>query len=191
MSYIQSLDLAILIKLNHFFASFGIWNKIFAEYLIYLLPILLLILWFWPDKKENRAQKTALRALFCVILAWPILASLIGHLVNRPRPFNVSGVHELVFHRPDYSFPSDHAAALFAVSLSFYLSGYKKLSYFVFLSAIIISFFRIATGIHWPTDIFGGLIVGFVSALIIHFLDSYLNHIYNFVINIAKKVKLA
>ncbi|AKM82124.1 TPA: phosphatase PAP2 family protein [Candidatus Berkelbacteria bacterium] len=187
MDKIQSLDLKVLLKLNHIFANWGFLNKFLAEYLTYSLPLILIALWFWPEN----AKKVALRAGFSVILAWPILASTIGKLVNRDRPFNSGGVQELIFHRPTVSFPSDHAAALFAVAMSFYLSGYKKLSYAMFAIAAVTCFFRVATGIHWPTDILAGVVVGLLSAWIIKLLDEYLDVAYNWLINIAKKIRLA
>lgn len=187
MEAIQNFDVSLLTWLNNFFSAHGgIINKIFAEYFIYLLPVILIIVWFKLNDK-----KPALRALFSVILAWPIIAAIIGKLVNRPRPFEVENVTELVFHRPTYSFPSDHAAALFAVAMSFYFSGYKKLSYWMLVFAFVISFFRVSTAIHWPTDIFGGIIVGVISAYIIKLLDKKLEKVYDWIINLAKKVGLA
>lgn len=186
MQTIQNWDLQILLKLNHVFTHAGFWNKFFAEYLTYSLPLILLIAWFWSEK----TKKPAIRAFFSVILAWPILATIIGHFVYRRRPFESGGVQELVFHRPTYSFPSDHAAALFAVAFSFYFSGLKKLSYLMFTIAILVSFFRVATAIHWPTDILSGLAIGLFSAWLIKIFDSYLDGVYDAIIKIMKKVKL-
>jgi undecaprenyl-diphosphatase len=186
---ISAWDLNVLLKLNNAFSHFnGFLNKFLAEYLTYILPIVLLVLWFNPQEK---AKKTVLRAVTSVILAWPILSYSIGHLVNRQRPFDITGVQELVFHRPTFSFPSDHAATLFAVAMSFYLSGYKKLSYFMFAIAIVICFFRVATGIHWPTDILAGAAIGLLSAWIIQILDGILDPAYEFIINKFQKIKLA
>jgi len=185
---IKDLDLKILLSLNHFFAIHGgFLNKFLAEYLTYSLPIILVVLWFWNEK----AKKVALRAGFSAILAWPVFAMIINKFVRRPRPFNISGVQELVFHRPDTSFPSEHAAALFAVAMSLYLSGYKKLSYVMFVVAIVVSFFRVAVAIHWPTDVIAGAILGIGSAYLIFLFDKPLNIVYNFIIKIAKLVRLA
>lgn len=187
MDKIQSFDLNLLSSLNNYFSLHGgIFNKIFAEYLVYALPVILIVTWFMLKDK-----KPAIKAFFSVIVAWPILAAIIGKFVNRPRPFEVTGVHELVFHRPTYAFPSDHAAALFAVAMSFYLSGCKKLSAWMFGFAIVISFFRVATGIHWPTDILGGLIVGILAAYIIQILDKPLDKTYNWIIKMMGKIGLA
>jgi undecaprenyl-diphosphatase len=186
---INSLDQKIVLSLNSFFAEHcpKIIDKIFAEYLIYLLPIILIVLWFYSEK----TKKVAMRATFSVILAWPVIAGIIGRLVNRPRPFNLSGVQELIFHRPDYSFPSDHAAALFAVAFSFWFSGYKKLGWAIFAMAIVVSFFRVATAIHYPTDILGGLAVGLLAAYLINLLNKPLDTVYNFILKICRAIKLA
>ena len=189
MSRIQSMDLKILMYLNQFFAkhNLGFLDKFLAEYLTYSLPFILIALWFW----SKDAKKVALRAFFSAILAWPIFSTIIGRLVHRSRPFEAGGVQELIFHRPTYSFPSDHAAALFAVAMSFYFSGYKKLSYVMFAIAVIVSFFRIATGIHFPTDVLAGAVLGIFSAYLINLFDKPLATVYNFIVGMAKKLRLA
>lgn len=185
---INNFDSSILLPLNRFFANHGgFLNKILAEYLTYSLPLILVILWFWNDK----SKKVALKAGFSVVLAWPIISQILGKIIHRARPFSTTGVQEIIFHRPDVSFPSEHAAALFAVAMSLYLSGYKKLSYVMFAIAIVVSFFRVADGIHWPTDIFAGIVIGIVSAIIIQALDKPLTFIYNFLIKIAKLIRIA
>jgi len=188
MQFVKNLDLAILTKLNNFFSRHnGFWTKFFAQDLIYALPVILIVVWFW----SKDSKKVALRAIFSVILAWPILALIVGKLVNRVRPFSVTGIQELVFHRPDYSFPSDHAAALFAVAFSLWLSGYKVLSIIMFVIAIVVSFFRVATAIHYPTDVLGGAVIGILAAYLIYLFDKPLNIIYTFIIKIATIIKLA
>lgn len=188
INFINFWDWKILGILNPFFSlRGGFSNKLFAEYLIYSLPLILIVLWFFSAK----GKIVALQALFSAILAWPILAFIIGNIVNRPRPFEVGAIQELVFHRPSYSFPSDHAAALFAVAFSIWFSGSKKLAILVFILAIIISFYRVATGIHFPSDIIAGIVIGLVAALLIRLLDGILQPIYNFIIRIMKKIRLA
>lgn len=188
MSQIQSIDQKIVLSLNGFLAehSSNFWNKFFGEYLIYGLPILLVALFFF-----GKNQKTAMRAFFSVILAWPIFGFLIGHLVNRARPFEVGGIQELLFHRPDYSFPSDHAAAIFAVAASFWFSKNKKLSVAVGIAGLVISFFRISLGFHFPTDILSGIALGIISAYLIDLFDKPLDIIYNFILKTTKILRLS
>jgi undecaprenyl-diphosphatase len=187
MNFINNTDLKILLWLNNFVKSWGFLNTLFANYLIYLLPIVFIWLWIY-DKK---GKFTAMRALLSAGLAFLGFAHLIGQFVHRARPFDVGGVRELLFHRPDYSFPSDHATVFFAVAFSFWFSGNKKLGTVFFILAIINSVFRVATGLHWPSDILAGAVFGLIAAYIIYLLDKPLNSVYEFVIKLAKKVKLA
>jgi membrane-associated phospholipid phosphatase len=188
INYITLWDWKIINFLNPFFALHGGFsNKLVSEYLIYSLPLILIVLWFF----NPQGKIVVLRAVFSAILAWPIIAQIIGSLYNRPRPFMVGEIQEVIFHRPTYSFPSDHAAALFAVGFSILFSGYKKLAGLVLLLAFIICFYRVATGIHFPSDIIAGAIIGLTAALIIKFADGMLKPVYNFIINLLKKIKLA
>ena len=187
LNYIKIADQKILHYLNEMVKNWGFWNKLFAEYLIYLMPLALLWLWFYDIK----TKKVALRAFVSIILAWPVLAYITGQLVHRVRPFELGGIRELLFHRPTYSFPSDHAAAFFAFAASLYFSGEKKLGIIFFGVAIIMSVFRVATGLHWPSDIVAGLVIGVVAAYLVDLFDKPLNLVYELILKIAKIVRLA
>jgi len=180
-------DQKILLWLNRLVAIWGFLNKLLAEYLIYIVPIALLWLWFFSQK----SKKVAMRALASAVVAWVVLARTVGLWVHRDRPFDVGGVRELLFHRPDYSFPSDHATVFFAVAASFYFSGNKKLAYVFFGMAMVNSIFRVATGLHWPSDVIVGAVFGVVSAWLIFLFDKPLDIIYEFILNIARKLRLA
>lgn len=160
--------------------------KISAQYLIYFLPLIFIVLWFW----SAQSKKVALRALAAMGLGLGI-TMILGKSLNRPRPFASGGIQEVLFHRPDYSFPSDHGTVLFAIAMSFYLSGYKRLSYFIFALGVVISAARIAAGVHFPSDILAGLVIGVGAAYIIKAFDGLLNYVYQFMIGVAKKIRLA
>lgn len=185
--YLLALDQKILYWLNAQVQGLGFLNKLFAEWLIYTVPLVLLWLWFYSEK----SKKVAMRAFSSVILAWPIFALIIGKIFNRPRPFDLGGIQELIFHRPTYSFPSDHTAALFAIMMSFWLSGYKKLSLFFLGLAIVVGIFRVATGLHFPSDILAGAGLGILAAYLVDLFDKPLNIVYEFIIKMARKVRLA
>ena len=185
---INKWDMDVLLSLNGYLARHNtILSKVFAEYLIYGLPIFLIVFWF----TSVAAKKVVLRILFCVVLAWPIISGIVGKLLPRDRPFESGGVQELIFHRPTYSFPSDHAAALFAVTFSLFFSGYKKMGYIFLVLSVIVVFFRVGTGIHWPTDIIAGAVIGLIAAWCVKMLDKYLDRIYELIIKFFKILHLA
>jgi len=182
-----ALDQKILYFLNNLVKNWGFANAFFAKYLIYSLPIFLIWLWFY----DRKSKKVVLRILASVLLAWQVISAIIGHFVNRPRPFEFGNVKELVFHLPTYSFPSDHASALFAVVGALWLTGNKRLALLWLIIAVVVCFFRMATGIHWMSDIVAGLIIGLIAAWLIDLFDKPLNIIYELIIKVAQKLRLA
>lgn len=190
MNLISWLDNSLFIKLN-LWPQNGLLDKFLATvalYTIYIIPVILIILWFWSE----HAKKTAFRAAVAGLLAWLGFCNLIGAFYFRPRPFdngNLS-VNELIFHRPDRSFPSDHAAFLFALAFIFLFLGYRKLGLSFFVMAIAISLTRIIVGVHYPSDVLAGLGIGLIAAALIWFFRHQVDFIFNKVRIVAKKLRL-
>lgn len=153
---------------------------------VYIVPLLLVYVWF------GLSRKAALKAALTGILAWQGLSKLIAQLVDRTRPsFSQIGTKELVFHRPDTSFPSDHSAFLAAIALTLYLSGYKKLSYAVGIIGILVGIARVGIGVHYPGDILAGWLVGFVTVFLLRFIDQPLDrYLIEPLVTFARKLKL-
>lgn len=159
-----------------------------AQYLIYTIPVLLIILWFWSVP----VKKAVFKSLIAVVIAWLGLAKLVAVLVNRPRPAEaILNAKELLFHRPDTSFPSDHATMMFALALSLRLYGLKKLGNTLLVVAVLISISRVWVGVHFPFDVIAGAILGCFVAWIVwlcrNFIDRYLT---NPLLGFLKKFRL-
>ena len=58
-----------------------------------------------------------------------------------------------------WSFPSGHATFFFAMATAIYLYN-KKWGIWFFVGAILISIGRVIAGLHYPSDILGGAIIG-------------------------------
>jgi len=193
ISSILHFDEVVLLEMNSIIGRFAWLDKIIdilAVYLIYSIPIILLSVWFY----SRYTKKAALQLTFSAFLPWLLFNKLFPAFIwYRPRPYTANiGVKELVFHRPDYSFPSDHATVLMALTLAAWLMGYKKLGWALFTITIIISCSRVVIGVHYPLDIIGGWVAGTVGALIIYWLREPLTkYVYNPIIKIATKIKLA
>ncbi|MBI3495499.1 phosphatase PAP2 family protein, partial [Candidatus Berkelbacteria bacterium] len=109
----------------------------------------------------------------------------------RARP-SLAASQELLFHRPDKAFPSDHATFGFALAFSFWLAGYKKLAVAIFILTLVFSFGRVATGLHYASDVVGGFVVGVVVGYIFFLLRKPIDrYITDPLIKIAKMVRLA
>lgn len=101
------------------------------------------------------------------------LTETIKHLVSRPRPFQVLNSISLAIEPPaESSFPSGHTATSFAVAIIIYLHMPKKYGVLALILASVMGFSRVYLGVHYPSDVFGGLLLGILSGLIIDYITN-------------------
>lgn len=138
---------------------------VFAVYLVYAVVVILVFYWF-VNKDKLAARAAVVHAFFSFVLAKLIITEAIRLVWHRPRPFETCGVVELFNKGSEPSFPSGHASAMFAISMSVYLYN-KKLGGMLFAGAAIISISRVISGVHYPFDIAAGVVIGIFAPLIL------------------------
>ena len=121
-------------------------------------------------KKDKRC---GMQMCGAIIIGAILTTIILKNLVYRPRPYIESdlyrswwGMHDLK-EDWDTSFPSGHAcAAMAGVTAYFIWSKNKKVSWLWFLYPIIIGASRIYLCVHYPSDVFAGLLVGIIAAFL-------------------------
>lgn len=87
-----------------------------------------------------------------------------------PRPpsvFSPGEFHQLGNQFSASSFPSGHSAAAFTLtSMIIFLFDNTKVRSLMIIYATLIACSRIASGVHWPMDVLGGMLFGWLSAWI-------------------------
>jgi undecaprenyl-diphosphatase len=108
--------------------------------------------------------------LILLLASVAIAVFSIKFLVGRARPCtSLAEVHALVFHAPtDPSFPSGHAAGAFAVAafVTFEARVHPLAKIALFVIAAGIGLSRIVLGVHFPSDVLAGALLGTVAALL-------------------------
>ncbi len=86
---------------------------------------------------------------------------ILKNFIARPRPYTmIEGLELLVKEASDFSFPSGHTAASFACAWILLFKLPKKAGVPLFILAALIGLSRLYIGIHYPTDVLGGFLLG-------------------------------
>jgi len=84
--------------------------------------------------------------------------------VHRIRPYDAGVSHLIVSRSGDWSFPSDHATASFAIARAFILNGVRRRALAFFAAALLVCVSRVYVGTHYASDILGGAVTGMIAA---------------------------
>ena len=179
MHWLQTIDIALFRFIN------GSLSNPFFDW---LMPIMSggdgVMRWFVPLAVavvvgalafgSARARLCALMVALVIVLGDPLVVNTIKHLVHRPRPFvtlpdaRVFGIVGNGYVPPEEmtantgsrnSLPSAHAANWFAATMVMFLF-YRRSLWFMLPMALTVSFSRVYNGVHYPSDVLAGMILG-------------------------------
>ncbi len=176
---LYAIDKAVLLFLNQTIANpVGdfLW-PIITDYDKFLpVRILLVGAWVWLlIKGGTKGRTVALLLIPVLVVSDKLNSEVLKDLFDRARPCHgtgedhvVYGLRLLVNCGSGKSFPSSHAVNNFAVATLF-SSFYPNYRYAFFGWAALVAISRSAVGVHYPSDVLGGALVGVgVAFLFLH-----------------------
>lgn len=117
-------------------------------------------IWFVCFLSEKANVRKTARILFVSLIASVAVVEVLKHMIDRPRPCEVlSGVVWLGNVRVGFSFPSAHTAVSFVLA-SVFGSAYKRFATALFILATSVGISRVYLGVHYPSDVIGGALIG-------------------------------
>ncbi|MBZ0199680.1 MAG: phosphatase PAP2 family protein [Ignavibacteriaceae bacterium] len=159
--FLYSIDLAIFYFFNHTLSA-GFLDKFFSIitnvnnwYIAYIILLGILV-----TKGGRQGRIAAAAVILMIVVTDQLQHRIIKEIFQRIRPCNaLSDVLTPLGCTGSFSFPSNHATNNFAVAVLFYRI-YPNLKLPLFIAASLIALSRVYLGLHYPSDIIAGAMVG-------------------------------
>lgn len=174
----QTVDYRILKSINQ--GNLPNWDKTMKGVSFSVYPIMPTCVGYILAQGYSQKNETLIRngykSAICIGFAIGLSTGL-KYVINRTRPY--SEYPGEIIKRDNagpYSFPSGHTTAAFAtataVSLT-YRKWYVALPAYTYAS--VVGYSRMRLGMHYPTDVLGGMILGIGSGFLTWQLDKIIN----------------
>ena len=145
-----------------FFTPFFSFISILGKAGIFLILLSFVLVYFVKTRRFGAAMLigVAMGAVFTNLWLKVVIA--------RPRPYLFDEYRQLwqlvgMKTESDFCFPSGHTCAAFAASTAVFWTGKKRVSWTAFIFGILMGISRIYLVVHYPTDVVGGIIIGFLA----------------------------
>ncbi|MEW6054019.1 MAG: glycosyltransferase family 39 protein [Nitrospirota bacterium] len=163
------MNLAEADRLLFFFVNKDLQNH-FLDILMPFLTnksyLIFLPLFFVFLLKERKHAIIAFVLAFASLLIADWLSNTLKYAIERIRPCNdLYGVRLLINCSKSFSMPSNHAVNAFAFATPFYVLLRSRLRIAFVILACLVAFSRVYVGVHYPSDIFTGSIIGILFAI--------------------------
>ena len=175
--FLQNIDEQLLFLINGF-------NGQFADFIMYSISnkfiwVPLYLLLFFILCKHNGLKKSCVwlaLLILCIALTDQITSSLLKPTVCRLRPSNLDNPISCYIHIVNnyrggrFGFPSSHAANTMALAVFWLITTHRRRSgMLLVLWSIVIGYSRVYLGVHYPSDVLAGWIIGAVTSVAVFF----------------------
>ena len=131
-------------------------------------------------KKDGRKAAVLLTIAFLILIP---LGTILKSEIDRPRPVPISSDHVLMPNETDPSFPSGHAVIVSAgaiiLLLKFNRGKQIVASVILAIEAALVAYSRVYVGVHYPLDVFAGILLGTGVACAVVASSKYLGPIFS------------
>lgn len=125
--------------------------------LFWIILAVALLLW-------KRTRLAGLSASVALAVGAVITNLALKNMVARVRPYEVvGGLARIIEQQHDFSFPSGHTCASFAAAFALYKTLPKRWGVPCLVLAALISLSRLYVGVHYPSDVLGGALIGILA----------------------------
>ena len=167
---LHGLDLSLFYALYPLsYGPLSIVVDLVAEKFLYIVLGIFVYLVFqaW-QKGEWQKVYTYGVALLSAVLARGVVTEVIRYFYHRPRPYVALDLWPL-FQDAAYSFPSGHTIFIFALATGVWFV-HRPVAYLLATLGLLIGLARVAAGVHYPSDVLGGAVLGIAVGYLVHWV---------------------
>lgn len=174
------MDVEVFHWFNGWNGQFAILDAILSvanNVVLKSLPFMIVFwgLWFWP---KTQAERTGIRnaltaTLFLTVPIIGITRVIANYAPYSPRPIHMPGLEISLFDGQNVSIldgwssmPSDHASLFMGLAVALFSVHRAVGAFLIFWAIIVSSIPRIVVGLHWPSDILVGWLLGATIAFV-------------------------
>ena len=159
---LSSLDICLLRLIHHH-------RMVFLDPLLYLLSYissfisigLVLTILIISLKQKSKPLRIIFYKMLAVFIVAATISLSLKTMISRERPFKTYPDIEKLSEAGNSSFPSGHTIEAFAMAVAFsILVRKRKLFIPLLVWACLVAYTRMALGVHYPSDILGGMVIG-------------------------------
>lgn len=166
-------DRSLFWQINRVSAATGWAHGVVSAYALWGgLAVLVLTLgcaWWWTARRRRDGYRSVAAVPLIGVAAVLALGlnQILGPAVHRTRPFAaMPHVLVLLSRATDSSFPSDHAMIAGALAAGLMLVS-RAWGFLAVGLALFLAFARVYCGVHYPSDVLAGLVIGAAVAVIV------------------------
>ncbi|MBO6128169.1 MAG: phosphatase PAP2 family protein [Pseudobutyrivibrio sp.] len=163
------------------------FQSIHNEFLDFIVPKITFLGdkgWFWIVLTliflaVPKSRKLGIQSAIALVITVFVCNIVLKNVVMRCRPCWLEPDVQLLVGIPDdYSFPSGHTNASFAVATAIFTRN-KKWGIPALILAALIGISRLYVFVHWPTDVLVGLLIGVTGGIVSYFIVNYIYKKFN------------
>jgi undecaprenyl-diphosphatase len=185
---IEQINIALFQLINQYAGINPIFDSIAvlaAEYMPVVVILFMVYLWI---RKGDRTHDILLYSVYAAIVGL-IINYLIGLIYFHPRPSMLHLGTQLFPYPTDSSFPSDHTTLMVSIALMLiYFKETRVYGMIILIFGLIGGFARVFSGIHFPFDIFGSVVVAIISSVLIFHFKERFNSLNNLIKQIYSRI---
>ena len=171
MNSFTAIDTALLSWFNHHYIPGSIpFLQFISSVTTYVsIAVVIMVFIFSFIRKQSLLRYYSL-ILAIVLIAVAVVSPVMKSLIYRERPFYTHQHIEKRSEGGESSFPSGHSMEAFALAVTLSLCFRRKSVTITAVTwALLVGYSRIALGVHYPSDVLAGMLIGgFLGWLILY-----------------------